>query len=227
MRIRWYPARTLHSPHFSLFILEFSFLSFFFCFFERGEGVGEREWDGVTITRHRIIEQEQESIKRSPNFKGISLSCRLIATLYHTKSFNVMKQFFIFTFHGKCTCVKLCFFIFRNYDKRTQVSLVFLYSNIMVNAHIKLCHSWKKISLMPETEFLELFLLYQHLRKQKWNLKNIIRILLLLEMNILRDYISINCFKCQKQNNPTKHCRYEQLRPKTERERGREINMQM
>ena len=130
-----------------------------------------------------------------------------------------MKQFFIFTFHGKCTCVKLCFFIFRNYDKRTQVSLVFLYSNIMVNAHIKLCHSWKKISLMPETECLELFLLYQHLRKQKWNLKNIIRILLLLEMNILRDYITINCFKCQKQNNPTKHCRYEQLRPKTERER--------
>ena len=156
----------------------------------------------MTITRCHITEQEQESIKRSPNFKGISLSCRLIATLYHTKSFNVMKQFFIFTFHGKCTRVKLCFFIFRNYDKCTQVSLVFLNSIIMVNAHVKLCHSWKKISLMPETEFLELFLLYQHLRKQKWNLKNIIRILLLLEMNILRDYISINCFKCQKQNNP-------------------------
>ena len=172
LRIRWYPARTLHSPHFSLLILGFSFLSLFFFFFlffffERGVGVGEREWDGVTITRRHIIEQEQESIKRSPNFKGISLSCRLIATLYHTKSFNVMKQFFIFTFHGKCTCVKLCFFIFRNYDKCTQVSLVFLNSIIMVNAHVKLCLSWEKISLMPETEFLELFLLYQHLRKQK------------------------------------------------------------
>ena len=118
------------------------------------------------------------------------------------KSVNVMKQFFIFTFHGKCTCVKLCFIIFRNYGKRTQVSIVFLYSNIMVNAHVKLCHSWKKISLMPETKFLELFLLYQHLRKQKWNLKNIIRILFLLEMNILMDFITINCFKCQKQNNP-------------------------
>ena len=103
--------------------------------------MGERERDGVTITRRHITEQEQESIKRSPNFKGISLSCRLVATLYHTISFNVMKQFFIFTFHGKCTCVKLCFFIFGNYDKCTQVSLVFLNSIIMVNAHLKLCHS--------------------------------------------------------------------------------------
>ena len=163
----------------SLFsFLDFLFFHSFFFFFWKGWGGGrERERDGVTITRRHITEQERESIKRSPNFKGISLSCRLIATLYHTISFNVMKQFFIFTFHGKCTCVKLCFFIFRNYDKRTQVSLVFLYSNIMVNAHVKLCHSWKKISLMPETEFLELFLPYQHLRKQKWNLKNIIRIL--------------------------------------------------
>ena len=129
-------------------------------------GGRERERDAMTITRCHITEQEQESIKRSPNFKGISLSCRLIATLYHTKSFNFIKRFFIFTFHSKCTCVKLCFFIFRNYDKCTQVSLVFLNSIIMVNAHVKLCHSWKKISLMPETEFLELFLLYQHLRKQ-------------------------------------------------------------
>ena len=162
--------KDLHSPHFSLFILGFSLLSFFFCFFFffwKGWGGGrERERDGVTITRRHITEQERESIKRSPNFKGISLSCRLIATLYHTKSFNFIKWFFIFTFHSKCTCVKLCFFIFRNYDKCTQVSLVFLNSIIMVNAHVKLCHSWKKISLMPETEFLELFLLYQHLRKQ-------------------------------------------------------------
>ena len=118
------------------------FFSFFlFLFFLKGVRGWERERDGVTITRRHITEQEQESIKRSPNFKGISLSCRLIATLYHTKSFNVMKQFFIFTFHGKCTCVKLCFLIFRNYDKRTQVSIVFLYSNIMVNARVKLCHS--------------------------------------------------------------------------------------
>ena len=164
MRIRWYPARTLHSPHFSLFTLGFSFLSFFFWKGWR-DGRERKRWsDNNKTLYHR---KEQESIKRSPNFKGISLSCRLIATLYHTISFNVMKQFFIFTFHGKCICVKLCFFIFRNYDKRTQVSLDFLYSNIMVNAHVKLCLSWEKISLMPETEFLELFLLYQHLRKQK------------------------------------------------------------
>ena len=163
LRIRWYPTRTLHSPHFSLFTLGFSSLSFFFWKGWRDGRERERWSDNNKTLYHR---KEQESIKRSLNFKGISLSCRLIATLYHTKSFNFIKRFFIFTFHSKCTCVKLCFFIFRNYDKCAQVSLVFLNSIIMVNAHVKLCHSWKKISLMPETEFLELFLLYQHLRKQ-------------------------------------------------------------
>ena len=61
-----------------------------------GERERERWSDNNKMPYARITEQEQESIKRSPNFKGISLSCRLIATFYHTK---------------KCQCHETIFYI--------------------------------------------------------------------------------------------------------------------